>query len=220
LVFRPEEIRRREDKKSDPERNAGERKVMNDGCAQISRPAAYAIAEMLHLDNTPSAFQGRIAGAKGIWMVDTSEDPTNTSGDRGYWIEITDSQLKFEGHPIDLHQPDDDRMTFEVNDWSRPLKVASLTLQFLPILECQGVPRHAIEKHLRKDLEFRISDLMKSLEDPVAFRSWIHNIGRSVEERVKNQGVQFQGGLPTSTSERINWLLEVCIRNFCGVHKC
>jgi hypothetical protein len=193
---------------------------MNDGCAQISRPAACAIAEMLCLDNTPSAFQGRIAGAKGVWMVDTSENPSNISGDRGYWIEITDSQLKFEGHPIDLRQPDDDRVTFGVNDWSRPLKAASLNFQYLPILECQGVPRQVIEKHLIESLEFRISDLMKSLEDPVAFRSWIHEISNSVEERVKNQGVQFEGGLPISAFEKINWLLEVCTRNCCKVYKC
>ncbi|KAH0558372.1 hypothetical protein GP486_004968 [Trichoglossum hirsutum] len=206
LVFRPEEVIRIKDTFS----NAGEGKVMNDGCARISRPAACAIAEKLCLDgSTPSVFQGRIAGAKGLWMVDPSRSPrSNTHGDRGYWIEITDSQWKFEGHPTDLHLPDDDRITFEVNAWSKPLRAASLNFQLLPILECQGVPRQIIEKYSRDDLESKVSGLMESLEDPVAFRKWIHDNGDSIEERVKNQGVQFQGGVPLSTSERISWFLE------------
>jgi RNA dependent RNA polymerase len=186
------------------------RKVMNDGCARISRPAARAIAEILCITGaTPSAFQGRIAGAKGLWMVDPSENPPHTVGDRGYWIEITDQQLKFEGHQIDLHQPDDDRVTFEINSWSIPLKSASLNFQLIPILECQGVSRDVIEKRLEADLKSRISDLMESLEDPVAFRKWNHDANSSTDERLRNQGVQFLGGMPISVTERINWLLEV-----------
>ncbi|KAH0545314.1 hypothetical protein FGG08_000613 [Glutinoglossum americanum] len=211
------EIKRIADEKSRTADDSGKFKVMNDGCARISKQAALAVAEMLCLDgNMPSAFQGRIAGAKGLWIVDITEDPYNdTFGDRGYWIEITDEQLKFRGNghptdplPSDLHLPDDDAMTFEVNAWSKPLRAASLNFQLLPILECRGVPRQAIEKHLRDDLEFKVSDLMEALEDPVAFRKWIYDMGDTIEERVKNQGVQFQGGLPISSSERINWFLE------------
>jgi hypothetical protein len=161
-----------------------ERKVMNDGCARISRPAARAIAEMLCIDGiTPSAFQGRIAGAKGLWMIDPSENPSHVVGDRGYWIEITEQQLKFEGHAIDLYQPDDDRVTLEINSWSKEPKAASLSFQLLPILECQGVPRDIIEKHMREGLESQVSDLMESLEDPVAFRKWNHDFNGAIGER-------------------------------------
>ncbi|KAI9765485.1 MAG: hypothetical protein M1840_007311 [Geoglossum simile] len=209
LVFRPEEIIRVPDILGDTAAGSTERKVMNDGCSRISRPAARAIAEMLCISGaTPSAFQGRIAGAKGLWMVDPSEDPSPTVDNRGFWIEITDSQLKFEGHSIDLYQPDNDRVTIEINSWSQPLKAASLNFQLIPILECQGVPRDVIKKRLEEDLKSRISGLMESLEDPVAFRKWNHDANGSANERLRNQGVQFLGGLPASETEQINWFLE------------
>lgn len=47
--------------------------VMNDGCARISRSAAVRISEDLGLQSVPSVFQGRIAGAKGVWMVDDDQ---------------------------------------------------------------------------------------------------------------------------------------------------
>lgn len=50
------------------------RPVMNDGCALMSRSLANAICASLGISgNTPSCFQGRIAGAKGLWMVDRHE---------------------------------------------------------------------------------------------------------------------------------------------------
>lgn len=47
---------------------------MSDGCARISMSAAKRISERLGLLNVPSVFQGRIAGAKGVWMVDYDEN--------------------------------------------------------------------------------------------------------------------------------------------------
>lgn len=60
--------------------------VMNDGCARISMSAAVHISEMLGLQNVPSVFQGRIAGAKGMWMVDSDEKFRKLS-DRRY-VEV------------------------------------------------------------------------------------------------------------------------------------
>lgn len=48
--------------------------VMNDGCALMSRKLATSICDKLGIDgDTPSTFQGQIAGAKGLWMVDRRE---------------------------------------------------------------------------------------------------------------------------------------------------
>ena len=44
--------------------------VMSDGCAMMSPALARAIAKKLGLDDIPSAFQGRISGAKGLWTAD------------------------------------------------------------------------------------------------------------------------------------------------------
>lgn len=189
-----------------------ERKVMNDGCARISRAAALAIAEMLGIDShVPSAFQGRIGGAKGLWMVDVEEELfyPGLSSERDFWIEISRSQEKFKPHPVDLTVPDPDRVTFEVHSWSRPLTSAVLNFQLLPILEYQGVPRSILAKLLREDLTFQIAQQKISMDDPVTFRKWNHDLNSATDDRAKVEGVKSLGSLPKLSSERINWLLDV-----------
>ncbi len=161
--------------------------------------------------HVPSAFQGRIGGAKGLWMIDIAEEPLHPKGpgDRDFWIEITDSQLKFEAHPIDLTFPDPDRVTFEVHSWSKPLAPASLNFQLLPILEDRGVPRDVLAKLLREDLTFQIAQQKASMNEPMTFRKWNHDTNTTRDERVKNEGVKSLGSLPESLSEQINWFLDV-----------
>ena len=65
------DINRSEAKKTGRIRVTNESNVMNDGCARLSRAAASGIAAALNLGYIPSVFQGRIGGAKGVWMVDT-----------------------------------------------------------------------------------------------------------------------------------------------------
>ena len=130
VVFRPSQIRRIPDILAEISTGT-QRKVMNDGCARISRHVALAVAERFSPDYyipTPSAFQGRTGGAKGMWMVDIEDENTTLSSERDFWIEISDSQQKFESHPIDLTDPDPDRVTFEVHDRSKPLRSAVLKL--------------------------------------------------------------------------------------------
>lgn len=109
---------------------------MNDGCSLISRSLAHAICDNLGLTwSTPSCFQGRIAGAKGLWMVDK---PTAHDDDR-WWIQISDSQLKIEPHPRSWTDPIDyEQLTFEVLNWSKPLHPVKLNIQLLAILERGG----------------------------------------------------------------------------------
>lgn len=92
---------------------------------------------MLGMDHTPSVYQGRIAGAKGIWMVDSLEEKPRLTP-RNFWIEINDSQLKFEGHANDALYPDEERIKFEVNDYSRRLTPGALNFQLMPILAARG----------------------------------------------------------------------------------
>ena len=217
IVFRPSQIRRIPDVLAEIPTSTSrgakqELKVMNDGCAKISRAAARAIAEKLGIDyHVPSAFQGRIGGAKGLWMVDVEEGPfnPNLSDDRDLWIEISTSQEKFEPHPKDLTAPDPDRVTFEVNSWSKPLKSKALNFQLLPILVHGGVPGSTLERLLREDLTFQIRQLQVSMDDPVTFRKWNHDMNSATDERAKVGGVRSIGSLPELSSERINWLLDV-----------
>jgi hypothetical protein len=74
---------------------------MTDGCAKAS-PAVFREiwrSGVLDTKETPTAVQGRIGGAKGVWYVDPTADPRSDE----MWVEIRPSQLKLRF----------DRVTFE-----------------------------------------------------------------------------------------------------------
>ncbi|KAJ6107159.1 RNA-directed RNA polymerase [Penicillium sp. IBT 18751x] len=125
--------------------------VMNDGCALMSRNLARRICEQLKINgDLPSAFQGRIAGAKGLWMVD-GEVPKHGAfhkdGGDGIWIEISNSQLKIKPHPVDWKDPvDEEKLTFEVINWSKSLHPVDLNIQLLGILDFGGHMKEYIAK--------------------------------------------------------------------------
>lgn len=185
--------------------------VMNDGCARISKAAANDIAEKLGLAQTPSAFQARIAGAKGMWIVDAL-DESLSKAERDYWIEITDSQLKFQGHPEDNLRPDKLRMTFEVLGYSKRLKPSTLNFQFIPILEDGGVPGAVFERLLQEDLTASVEELKDAMSDPACLRKWNQDVNPVAGERLQNNGVKMLGGLPDSRADRTNWFVEVSAR--------
>lgn len=131
--------------------------VMNDGCALMSRPLARKICEELGIDGiTPSTFQGRIGGAKGLWMVDRDR-----GDDERFWIQISDSQLKIEPHPRDFFgQVDKEKITFEVASWSKPLRSSELNTQLLEVLNNRGQVRARVADIARE----AISDVYKEFE--------------------------------------------------------
>lgn len=229
VIFKPEEIVKSDDALADDPRarsldvsirRAGnvdveiksESAVMNDGCARISRAAANDIAVKLDLTQTPSVFQGRIGGAKGIWMIDALDEHHPESGSN-YWIENTASQVKFNGHPEDSLYQDELCTTFEVNDWSKKLAPSSLNFQFIPILEDRGVPYEVFQRLLQEDLTSKVADLKDAMADPASLRKWNQNNNPVAGERLTNGGVEMLAGVPKSLADRINWFLEVSIRN-------
>ncbi|RHZ43398.1 RNA dependent RNA polymerase [Aspergillus thermomutatus] len=160
-------------------RDVPNRPVMNDGCALMSRGLANAICDLLGITgNTPSAFQGRIAGAKGLWMVDRHHSDISV-GDDGFWIQISDSQLKIHPHPQAWREPvDDEKLTFEVVKWSKPLHPVKLNIQLLAILEHGGQIREYIAKLTRAGIRAVYQDFASVLESnsAVLCRSLIQKI--------------------------------------------
>ena len=183
--------------------------TMFQGCARMSRSVAINIARELGLDHqVPCAFQGRIAGAKGVWMVDALDENPSRS-DHAKWIEITDSQLKFEGHPIDALHPDPARMTFEVHSWAKRLNSARLNFQLMPILVDRGVPPKVFMRLLENDLTAKVAELEVAMDDRLSLRKWNQENNNVSEERARYEGIEMLGGLPNSTGEKINWFIEV-----------
>jgi len=178
---------------------------MNDGCGQISRKVAHDIAQKLSLDYTPSAFQARIGGAKGMWIVDV-----NDFGDKNY-IQIYPSQVKWEGKAIEF-AADDSHRTFEVLRWTGPVRSAALNLQFLPILEDRGINRiamrEAISRLLENGLTYEVGRQRAAMDSPQSFRKWVRDTDPGIQERIKLGHVNYWAGLPKSQGEKLNLLLD------------
>ncbi|KAE8374230.1 RNA dependent RNA polymerase-domain-containing protein [Aspergillus bertholletiae] len=151
---------------------------MNDGCALMSRALANRICDSLGITGTtPSAFQGRIAGAKGLWMVDKHDSDIST--DSQIWIQISDSQLKIKPHPKYLKEPvDEEKLTFEVVKWSKSLHTVDLNTQLLAILECGGHIREYVADLTRAGIRAVYEDFEQVVQSnsPVLCRSLIQKI--------------------------------------------
>jgi superfamily II DNA helicase RecQ len=124
--------------------------LLTEGCGLISSEAMEAVARRLNLNATPSAVQGRIGAAKGLWVRCADESWAGVrvakameDGD-GMWIGIRPSQLKFELPPS---QADAQQRTLEVCSYSshtdnRPSRI---NRQLVRILNHRGVPLETFE---------------------------------------------------------------------------
>ncbi|KAI9731989.1 MAG: hypothetical protein M1834_004440 [Cirrosporium novae-zelandiae] len=211
-VLYPGEIVYRADTLSTPQSPSDKPMVMNDGCARMSWELAAEISKSLHLENrVPSVFQGRIAGAKGVWMVERKDcsPPDGVKTERNYWIEITDQQLKVKPHPaFDKSIPDPFQWAFEVVAWSSRLSPAALNYQLILILINRGVPRKLLEQLMIDDIKSFAEALDMSMDSPLSTKKWIQMMSSSTEERVRYMDIEKRGSFPKSRDEQINILLD------------
>lgn len=187
--------------------------VMNDGCSLISVGAALLIWQKVRKvtnsnETMPSAFQGRIGGAKGVWMI-SAEPLSATSYDREIWIHISEeSQSKFKPHREDEDnnlKSDPLRLTFEYVNHSRSPVPSELHISFVPILVDRGVPSHVIADLMVEQLDDERNELIKMLPNPEWMYHWVHQEGRlnAGLERPRWQAAMYQ-----SFPEQIKYLLE------------
>lgn len=225
IVFKPSQVRRVSDLLSNGEKEctdfddatlnwsvAPENQVMNDGCARISVGAAKEIWSyckdsqgLRGAQALPSAFQGRIGGAKGMWIV-SGESFSKNPEDLEYWIEINDSQLKFNPHEQDLLNDafDPIRLTFEVTNYSTAPCASELHISFIPILVDRGVPRATIANMMTTRLDAERVELLNALVDPVRLYDWLHRNG----SKSSYGDTAWQAALPIALEEKIKFMLE------------
>lgn len=141
-------------------------------------------------------------------MVDALDEKL-PSDDGEFWIEVTDSQLKFEGHFKDGSCPEKERITFEVSSFSKKLSSASLNFQLIPILLNRGVPEKTFKDLLQADLIDRVGQLEDAMTSGLALRKWNQDTNPIMSERSVSGGIEMLGGLPASIPEKINWFVEV-----------
>lgn len=180
--------------------------IMTDGCSRISYNLAAAIWKQIGKDNenVPSAFQARISGAKGLWIVDYNNCHANTSP-RGYWIEFSDSQLKIQPHPRDRTDADEYQRTFEVVKTSHPCTPANLNIQLITIFENRKVPRESLKELLLAELNEYYDSLTIAMQDPVELRRW-----RQLWHPTRSSQIEMKwtGDLPDEKEDEADMLLE------------
>ncbi|KAF1829490.1 hypothetical protein BDW02DRAFT_146045 [Decorospora gaudefroyi] len=180
--------------------------VMDDGCCIISVGAARIIWQMCKKATgatgpLPSAFQGRIAGAKGLWMI-SAESFTKDPYHLDLWIKINDSQWKFNPpRKESVHH----HRTFELSDYSSAPSPSELHISFIPILVDRGVPRDVIAGLMFECMETERKKLLELLPDSVKVYDWVHRNG--TKSRAGGE-VRWQAALPVSLEERLKLLLE------------
>ncbi|OJD20365.1 hypothetical protein ACJ73_08301 [Blastomyces percursus] len=185
-------------------------RVMNDGCALMSRSLGMEIARTLGLESVPAIFQGRISGAKGVWMVDR-DDSRFKAGDRRFGLQITQSQLKIHpAPPYDTRLVDDTQLAFEVVQWSRPLSPAALNLQLLNILQHGGIGNDHIKSLIKQEMSSFYDDFLDTLRVPngVACRSWLQKMKRITDESYKRQTKRTSNHFPPQYAEQAVLLLD------------
>ncbi|KAF6823418.1 RNA-dependent RNA polymerase [Colletotrichum plurivorum] len=181
---------------------SSEGKVMNDGIGVMSRSLARKIKDVLGLSDVPSAIQGRLGPAKGMWIIDVQDDDT---GD--LWIETWPSQRKWRCDFKDpLHR------TLEVRSHAAEPRSARLNIQFLPVLEDRAkdkiAMRKAIADSLIDELNRELEEQKNAMQHTISLRQWVNENSLPRRCRLAHSRVPFLGGLPESTEETINFLLD------------
>ncbi|KAF2642160.1 hypothetical protein P280DRAFT_449672 [Massarina eburnea CBS 473.64] len=188
---------------------AEKKTVMNDGCSKMSVGAALEIWKKYRKatnrkEPIPSVFQGRIGGAKGMWMV-CGEPSTNDPAELEIWIDIADSQLKFQPWDDDLldnHPYDPHRLTFEYVGHSSSPGPSELHISFIPILVDRGVALNDIKELMIDRLDMERDELLNTLPDAVKIYHWLH------QQSSTDEDPPWQAGLPQSLPNKIRHLVQ------------
>ncbi|CUS10551.1 unnamed protein product [Tuber aestivum] len=184
-----------------PDMKSAKGEIMNDGCSVVSPKVMQEIRKILDLDETPTAVQARLGGAKGVWMVDTSIDWSSDE----ISIQVTESQLKYKG---DADDQDWARMTLDILHISHEPRPTTINIQLIPILENRGVPFQALKELAEEHLEEDLDELFKVIDKPVELRKWIYDRGGVGAGRISYKGIQATGSMPSTKHEMAILLLE------------
>ncbi|RMZ79804.1 hypothetical protein DV738_g3248, partial [Chaetothyriales sp. CBS 135597] len=175
--------------------------VMNDGCAMMSFELGNEIRKMLGLAEIPAVFQGRISGAKGVWIVDRWHSMPDTG--RRFSIQVNPSQLKVKPHPRHREACDLQR-TFEVSAWSHSTGAAAINSQFITVLNDRGVPSVVLKTRLEDSFKTYYDELLQAQEDPRLIRAWL----QTFHHVVRDNEIKVIGALPENKVERMHMLLD------------
>ncbi|RXW18376.1 hypothetical protein EST38_g7477 [Candolleomyces aberdarensis] len=125
-------------------------KIMTDGCGFINLAALTAITRKMGYESAPTALQGRIDGAKGLWV----RHPTDDSDEPTIWIRDSQNKIK---------NPTQDRghRIFELLAPSKASLHTALSMQSILNLYFNSVPEDTIVKLFREGLKEEMMPLLE-----------------------------------------------------------
>ncbi|EGE07120.1 RNA-directed RNA polymerase [Trichophyton equinum CBS 127.97] len=186
---------------------------MSDGFAMMSRSLGRAIADSICLSKVPTCFQGRIAGAKGVWVVAKDDQDIHVKGlrhfetERGYWLVINASQLKVQPPPCDTSLMfDKHQLTFDVSSYSQPPQPVHLNTQFLMVLQDRGTNKEYILSLIPKEADKFYSEfLLVQNGDSAACRAWVRQNGGDASSQIPALN---ESTFPPSRTVQLNMFLD------------
>jgi hypothetical protein len=187
---------------------------LTDGCSIMSVAAMKLVWEekLGRTDPLPAAIQGRIGGAKGVWVRSGPADST-TAEDTAVWIKIRKSQLKFAPHESDTDEKcDPHRWTFEVSHWTdshtHDSSVSGLHMDMIPLLVDRGVPVESLEAVVSEALLAQHENITDVLNDRTKTRYWLRDQEGSMEDSMEEKDIDTGSALPISLVGKAKYLLE------------
>lgn len=192
--------------------HGSEGNIMTDGCSTMSVAAMKKIWAALGGDGPlPSAMQGRIGGAKGVWA---RSGPVNSTDERDLdtWIEIRKSQQKFWPPNKPDARSGKHHLTFEVSSIamarSQESMRGALHTDMIPLLVDRGVPLAHIQEIMTKALLKHEESLLEILKDPVETRYWVAAQDNNSEERRRGDDEDEVDQMPISHAGKSKYLLD------------
>ncbi|KAI9314515.1 RNA dependent RNA polymerase-domain-containing protein [Dichotomocladium elegans] len=194
LVFDPSNIHYVDDLYSGS--GGDEETCMTDGCGLISVSAMRRIMGCEHADTLPCAVQGRIGGAKGIWLVAPDLDFGS-----GEWIQIRKSQHKFKTGTLQYDMKVDPlHYTFDLVKNAICIYPSSLNTQFIQCLSSGGVPNNVFLELLSEYLD-RLTSVVADNHNIRVLRDWIAKTGSVMNMRWEMENAERSVWRERSNSE-------------------
>src|SRR5882724_7526200 len=128
-------------------------KVMTDGCGFVNLAALLQIASWLGFTSRNTAFQGRIAGAKGMWLLHL--DDRLSTAEPKIWIRDSQDKIKLP----DLATCDHGHLILDFVAPARMTLPVQLSAQILINLAHNGVPHAVLKTLLEEGLKAEVADL-------------------------------------------------------------
>ncbi|KAJ7760119.1 RNA dependent RNA polymerase-domain-containing protein [Mycena maculata] len=153
-------------------------KIMTDGSGFINRAAALKISSKMKYERLPVAYQGRIAGSKGLWIVHPEDDATEPK----IWIRDSQRKIHFRREKlIRRHR------IFDLLAVSAPSSSLHLSAQSIIILANNGVPAKVFCSLQEEGLKDLIKPLMDWNRPHATAYLWdaINNISNVTRSRLQ-----------------------------------